>query len=129
MKQLNKLILTTMCLLVTACGSKYEPRESIVDAADKAVTKAKEKPLSVRERQAYEAGVKDVLTDMKGKMRARNRFNWEMPIVQCGVSIPARVINGMLIPAHETCVQVAPGQWTEEAPTYLPELGAADREQ
>nr|WP_012805992.1 hypothetical protein [Pseudomonas putida]ACU65276.1 unknown [Pseudomonas putida] len=80
-------------------------------------------PKTELERRAYEEGVTQVLTDLKGKMRARDRFTWDPPIIQCGVDIPARVQNGMLVPGHKECVQIAPGRWTEEAPTYLPVLG------
>jgi len=120
----NFAFVIPVALIVAGCSSKYEPRESILDEA-----KANEKvkitaPQTVQERRAYEKGVQDVLVDMKGKMRARDRFTWEAPIIQCGVQIPGRVVNGMLVPTHEECVQIAPGRWIEEAPTYLPALGA-----
>lgn len=119
----NAALLMTIALVCAGCSSKYEPRESIIDEA-----KAQEKPKiaapqSVQERRAYEKGVQDVLIDMKGKMRARDRFTWEAPIIECGVQIPGRVVNGMLVPSHEECVQIAPGRFIEEAPTYLPALG------
>lgn len=120
----NAALLLPIAVICAGCSTKYEPRESIIDEA-----KAQEKPKivapqSVQERRAYEKGVQDVLIDMKGKMRARDRFTWDAPIIQCGVQIPGRVVNGMLVPSHEECVQIAPGRWTEEAPTYLPALGA-----
>lgn len=123
-KKLRKAaLLLPIALVCAGCSSKYEPRESIIDEA-----KAQEKqkivvPQSVQERRAYEKGVQDVLIDMKGKMRARDRFTWDAPIIECGVKIPGRVVNGMLIPSHEECVQIAPGRFVEEAPTYLPALG------
>ena len=118
-KKLRKAaLLLPIALVCAGCSSKYEPRESIVDEA-KAQQKPKiTAPQSVQERRAYEKGVQDVLIDMKGKMRARDRFTWEAPIIECGVQIPGRVVNGMLIPSHEECVQIAPGRFIEEAPTY-----------
>ena len=124
----NAALLLPLALVITGCSTKYEPRENIIDEA-KALASAKSKivaPQSVQERRAYEKGVQDVLIDMKGKMRARDRFTWDAPIIQCGVQIPGRVVNGMLIPSHEQCVQIAPGRWIEEAPTFLPALGAND---
>ncbi|MCZ9718450.1 hypothetical protein, partial [Pseudomonas aeruginosa] len=106
----------------TACSSKYEPRETIIEEQAKPI-KPLYAPKTELERRAYEEGVTQVLTDLKGKMRARDRFTWDPPIIQCGVDIPARVQNGMLVPGHKECVQIAPGRWTEEAPTYLPVLG------
>lgn len=125
-KKLLNIVITLPVLLAAGCSSNYEPRESIVDEQ-----KAKEQvkisaPQTVQERRAYEKGVQDVLVDMKGKMRARDRFTWEAPIIQCGVQIPGRVVNGMLVPSHEECVQIAPGRFIEEAPTYLPALGASN---
>lgn len=124
-KKLRKAtLIIPFALLCSGCASSYEPRESILDEA-KAMEKPKSKaPQSVQEKRAYEKGVQDVLIDMKGKMRARDRFTWDAPIVQCGVQIPGRVVNGMLVPSHEECVQIAPGRWIEEAPTFLPALGA-----
>lgn len=108
--------------LMGGCSS-YEPSETILDEKPKPVVPMYA-PQTALERKAYEEGVNQVLVDMKGKMRAREPFTWENPIVDCGVEIPARVVNGSLIPSHVTCVQVAPGNWTEEAPTFLPVLGA-----
>ncbi|MFO6998255.1 hypothetical protein P3D53_28845 [Pseudomonas aeruginosa] len=120
----NTALTTAITILLAGCASKYEPRESIVDEAKAAEKEKIVAPQTVLERQAYEKGVQDVLIDMKGKMRARDRFTWEAPIIQCGVEIPGRVINGMMVPTHEECVQIAPGRWIEEAPTFLPALGA-----
>lgn len=125
-KKLLNIAFVLPVLLASGCSSNYEPRESIVDEQ-----KAKQQvrisaPQTVQERRAYEKGVQDVLVDMKGKMRARDRFTWEAPIIQCGVQIPGRVVNGMLVPSHEECVQIAPGRFIEEAPTYLPALGASN---
>jgi hypothetical protein len=108
-------------LLLAGCSS-YEPRETILDE-EPAEIEELYVPKTELERRAYEEGVQQVLIDMKGKMRARDRFTWDAPIIECGVRIPARVQNGMLVPSHEECVQIAPGRWTEEAPTYLPVLG------
>lgn len=121
-KLLKAAAVLAAATVVIGCSSKYEARDTILDEKQKSV-KAFYTPKTELERQAYEQGVTEVLTDMKGKMRARNRFTWDQPIIECGVKIPARVVNAMLIPAHEECVQIAPGRWTEEAPTYLPILG------
>ncbi len=126
-KTLLKVVLAfSAAIALAGCSSKYEPRESIVDDAKAAEKEKIVAPQSVLERQAYEKGVQDVLIDMKGKMRARDRFTWEPPIIQCGVEVPGRVVNGMMVPTHEECVQIAPGRWIEEAPTFLPALGAND---
>lgn len=122
----NVALVLPVALVAAGCSSKYEPRENILEE-QKATEQVKiTAPQTVKERRAYEKGVQDVLVDMKGKMRARDRFTWEPPIIQCGVQIPGRVLNGMLVPSHEECVQIAPGRFIEEAPTYLPALGASN---
>lgn len=122
---MSKLQLKVAAAFAAACFlsgcSSYVPRETVLQ--EQKPIKPMYAPKTVLERQAYEEGVKQVLIDMKGKMRARDRFTWDAPIIECGVKIPGRVANGSLIPSHEECVQIAPGRWTEEAPTYLPLLG------
>lgn len=122
MYQAHRSAVALLLFLLSACSS-YEPRETILDDVDKAPSVELYTPKTELERQAYDQGVQQVLADMKGKMRARDRFNWDKPIVECGVEIPAHVSNGSLIPTHTECIQIAPGQWTEESPTYLPVLG------
>tara|TARA_R110000868_G_scaffold357561_3_gene619085 strand:+ start:497 stop:877 length:381 start_codon:yes stop_codon:yes gene_type:complete len=122
--RLNSALIVPMLIIISGCASDYKPRQTIIDEQKQEREFLKPAPQSVLERQAYEKGVQDVLIDMKGKMRARERFTWEAPNIQCGTQIPGRVVNGMLIPAHEECVQIAPGRWTEEAPTFLPLLGS-----
>lgn len=123
MAKLLKATLLSLTLSVVGCSAKYEPRETIVDTQEDIAPKELYAPKTALERRAYQEGVAQVLTDMKGKMRARDRFTWDAPHIQCGVRIPGRVVNGMLIPEHNECVQIAPGRYTEEAPTYLPVLG------
>lgn len=123
MARLRNAFLLILALLGAGCSAKYEPRETIVDAQKDTAPKELYTPKTELERRAYQEGVAQVLTDMKGKMRARDRFTWDAPHIQCGVKIPGRVVNGMLIPEHLECVQIAPGRYTEESPTFLPVLG------
>lgn len=122
MYQAHRSAVALLLVLLSACSS-YEPRDTILDDVDKAPSVELYTPKTELERQAYDQGVQQVLADMKGKMRAWDRFNWDKPIVECGVEIPAYISNGSLIPTHTECIQIAPGQWTEESPTYLPVLG------
>lgn len=74
------------------------------------------------QQRAYEAGVKDVMQDMKGKLQGTERFVYQPPLVECGVRVPGQVMNGALYPSHETCVTVAPGQWIEQETVSLPKF-------
>jgi len=80
-------------------------------------------PIAEVERRAYAEGVRQAMLDFKGKMQGQERFVYEPPIVECGVRVEGRVVNGAYIPSHETCVSVSPGRFVEQAPIYLPELG------
>lgn len=73
------------------------------------------------ERLAYEQGVQDVLMDMRSKMSVTQGHRFMPPIRECGIKVPGRVFNGAYVPAHETCVTIAPGHFVDEESLYLPE--------
>lgn len=108
MKRLSYLIVVS--LLLPGCMVVRQYKEADVTAMQRV------------QQQAYEAGVKDVLQDMKGKLQGTERFVYQPPQVECGVRVPAQVIDGALYPSHETCVTVAPGQWIEQELVNLPDM-------
>ena len=79
-KLLKTLAAVAAFASIAACSSKYEPRESIVAEQAKPI-KPLYTPQTELERRAYEEGVTQVLTDLKGKMRARDRFTWDPPMI------------------------------------------------
>jgi hypothetical protein len=79
-------------------------------------------PESEAERRAYAQGVKQVLEDFKGKMQASESFVYEPGVIECGVKIPGRVVNGALIPSHEECVLIKPGAHKLQQSVLLPSL-------
>lgn len=68
--------------------------------------------------EAYEQGVRDVLQDMRGRLAANNDYVFMPPIKECGVWIPTQTINGVVVPAHETCVVYAPGYYVKKENLY-----------
>jgi hypothetical protein len=80
-------------------------------------------PESEAERRAYAEGVKQVLQDFKGKTQATEAYVFEPGIIECGVKIPGRVVNGALIPSHEECVLIKPGAHRLQQSVTLPTLG------
>lgn len=82
-----------------------------------------ESRLSETERRAYAEGVREVMQDMAGKLRAEKRFVYEPSVQTCGVQVPGRIANGSYIPPHETCVIESRGRFIEREPVVLPEIG------
>lgn len=68
--------------------------------------------------EAYAKGVADVLHDMRGRLSVNNDFVFMPPLKECGVWIPTSTINGVVVPAHETCVVFAPGYYVEKSTLY-----------
>lgn len=72
-------------------------------------------------REAYEQGVRDTLQDFKGRMRAQAGFTYEPPLVEV-IDMPARQVNGAIIPGHKTPVIIRRGRWVEHNGVALPEV-------
>lgn len=74
-------------------------------------------------RNAYEQGVRETLQEYKQRLRARQEYVYEPPLVQ-DVDMPARIVNGTFYPAHRQKVIVKPGRWVQENAIPAPEAGS-----
>jgi hypothetical protein len=65
-------------------------------------------------KKAYDAGFSAGREIIATEFRIRTEFNqpyvWKPPMIS-EVDMPARVVNGVMIPAHRELVIVRPGQW------------------
>jgi hypothetical protein len=65
-------------------------------------------------KKAYDEGFRAGKEIIAAEFRTRSEMNqpyvWQPPMVS-EVDIPARVVNGVMIPAHRELVIVRPGQW------------------
>jgi hypothetical protein len=65
-------------------------------------------------KKAYDEGFRAGKEIIAAEFRTRSELNqpyvWQPPMVS-EVDIPARVVNGVMIPAHRELVIVRPGQW------------------
>lgn len=114
---LNRLLAISVALTLAGCASKPEmPPETVAKSEMEA-------RLSETERRAYAEGVREVMQDMAGKLRAQKRFVYEPTVQTCGVHVPGRIANGSYIPPHETCVIESRGRFIEREPVVLPEIG------
>lgn len=114
---LKRAFLTLSVTAIAGCASSPEVPENTVTKAE-LMTR-----LSETERRAYAEGVREVMQDMAGKLRAQKRYVYEPSIQTCGVQVPGRIANGSYIPPHETCVIESRGRFIEREPIVLPELG------
>lgn len=117
MKRLLTVIATT--LLLGGCASWFNT--SNPDAPESPTQEAT-RPASGDEvyRKAYEAGVRDTLQEYKQRLRAREQYVYEPPVMQ-EVWVPARIVGGTFYPAHYEKVIVRPGRWVEENGVPAPE--------
>ena len=64
--------------------------------------------------KAYDKGFRAGKEIIAAEFRTRSELNqpyvWQPPMIS-EVDMPARVVNGMMIPAHRELVIVRPGQW------------------
>lgn len=78
-------------------------------------------PSSDLKQKAYEEGfrmgMKSVATEFRTKEEMNKPYVWRPPLVS-DVDMPARIVNGVMIPAHREPVIVSPGHWirTENVP-------------
>lgn len=113
----KSLLIAATISLVAGCAKSPElPPETV----SKSEMDAR---LSETERRAYAEGVREVMQDMAGKLRAQKRFVYEPSTQTCGVQVPGRIANGSYIPPHETCVVESRGRFIEREPVVLPEIG------
>ena len=71
-------------------------------------------PSSDMKRRAYEegfrTGMKSVALEFRAKEEMNKPYVWRPPLVS-EVDMPARIVNGVMIPAHTEPVIVSPGYW------------------
>lgn len=114
---LKRLMAASVMLLVVGCASQPETQPKAISESEM------NERLSETERRAYAEGVREVMQDMAGKLRAERRYVYEPSVQTCGVHVPGRIANGSYIPPHETCVIESRGRFIEREPVVLPEIG------
>lgn len=114
---LKSLMGVTAMLLITGCASQPDTQPPTISKSEL------DSRLAETERRAYAEGVREVMQDMAGKLRAEKRYVYEPSVQTCGVQVPGRIANGSYIPPHETCVIESRGRFIEREPVVLPEIG------
>jgi hypothetical protein len=60
--------------------------------------------------EGFRAGREIIAAEFRTRSELNQPYVWQPPMIS-EVDMPARVINGMMIPAHRELVIVRPGQW------------------
>ena len=60
--------------------------------------------------QGFRAGKEIIAAEFRTRSELNQPYVWKPPMIS-EVDIPARVVNGVMVPAHRELVIVKPGQW------------------
>jgi hypothetical protein len=60
--------------------------------------------------EGFRAGKEIIATEFRTRTELNQPYVWKPPMIS-EVDMPARVVNGVMIPAHRELVIVRPGQW------------------
>jgi hypothetical protein len=60
--------------------------------------------------EGFRAGKEIVAAEFRTRTELNQPYVWKPPMIS-EVDMPARVVNGVMIPAHRELVIVRPGQW------------------
>jgi hypothetical protein len=132
MKLLSNLLIASLTLVTLGgCATnKSEKQEPLHDVTIFSGSKEKSpagdvviRDMSSKEEAAYRKGLMEAVEGVKGLSGAREDLAWQPPIVQCGIRIPARVINGIFVPEHDDCITIFPSEFRETSSDDLPVLG------
>jgi len=121
MKNLNELI--TVCFVavtMSSCSTAVGTSREIVSTENSETTTASCPYLRTEQascdqlKRAYDegfrAGKEIIATEFQTRSELNQPYVWQPPMIS-EVDMPARVINGMMIPAHRELVIVRPGYW------------------
>jgi hypothetical protein len=99
-----------VAVMLNGCAAAVATEEEIVSTENPETEQASCDEL----KKAYDAGFSAGREIIATEFRIRTEFNqpyvWKPPMIS-EVDMPARVVNGVMIPAHRELVIVRPGQW------------------
>ena len=121
MRSLNELInVCFVAVILSGCAAAVAtdgeiPSTEIQEAAAASCPYMREQKASCDElKKAYDEGFRAGKKIIAAEFRTRTELNqpyvWKPPMVS-EVDMPARVVNGVMIPAHRELVIVKPGYW------------------
>jgi len=109
-----------IALFLPGCLSALSTAGSVISGINGAISMIQQaynrqpEPSSEGKQKAYEEGfrmgMRSVATEFRTKEEMNKPYVWRPPLVS-DVDMPARVVNGVMIPAHTEPVIVSPGYW------------------
>jgi hypothetical protein len=115
-------LIVVLCIALMLCGCAAAvatdgeiPSTEIQEAAAASCPYTREQKASCDElKKAYDEGFRAGKEIIAAEFRTRTELNqpyvWKPPMIS-EVDMPARVVNGVMIPAHRELVIVKPGYW------------------
>ena len=98
---------------ITSIGGVISGVNGVVSLLQYAYNREPE-PSSDLKQQSYEEGfrmgIRSVATEFRTKEEMNKPYVWRPPLVT-EVDMPARIVSGVMIPAHTEPVIVSPGYW------------------
>jgi hypothetical protein len=121
MKSLNELVsIWSLAVILSGCAATVATDGEIASMENQETSFATCSYLRTREascnelKKAYDegfrAGKEIIATEFRTRTELNQPYVWQPPMIS-EVDMPARVVNGVMIPAHRALVIVKPGYW------------------
>ena len=69
--------------------------------------------------EGFRAGKEIIAAEFRTRSELNQPYVWQPPMIS-DVEMPARIVNGMMIPAHRELVIVRPGYWVRTESMFQP---------
>lgn len=119
-KFFQMIVIIYLALFLPGCLAALSTAGSVISGVNGAISMIQQaynrqpEPSNEGKQKAYEdgfrMGMRSVATEFRTKEEMNKPYVWRPPLVS-DVDMPARVVNGVMIPAHTEPVIVSPGYW------------------
>jgi hypothetical protein len=121
MKSLNELInVCFVAVLLSGCAAAVAPDGEIASTENPETSFATCSYLRTQQascddltkayNEGFRAGKEIIATEFRTRTELNQPYVWKPPMIS-EVDMPARLVNGVMIPAHRELVIVRPGYW------------------
>jgi hypothetical protein len=121
MTNLNKLInVSFVAVMLSGCAaavatdgeiaSMENPETSFATCSYLRTQQASCDDLTKAYNEGFRAGKEIIAAEFRTRTELNQPYVWKPPMIS-EIDLPARVVNGVMIPAHRELVIVKPGQW------------------
>lgn len=129
-ESLRKMIYVgCVAAMLTGCAAAVAPDREIASTENQEIATVTcpylrtQQPSCEKLKRSYDDGFRAGKEIIAAEFRTRSELNqpyvWQPPMIS-DVDMPARVVNGMMIPAHRELVIVRPGYWVRTESMFHP---------